>query len=327
MSAYFFEMRNPVEDLKYSLKPARYVIALSGGADSMALAVACVRLQMEHSGYRFVAVHVEHGLRGEESLRDRDFVVQFCKACNLEYVVKSVDVPGRVKETGQSVEEAARELRYRALTDVAMRVAARKILTAHHADDQAETVLLHMVRGAGIRGLGAMKKDNGFIARPLLNYSKQELVEYCQQSCVNWVEDSTNNDVEFSRNYVRQKVMPLLLQLNPQTVDHLCQLANLAREDEEVLQQWANQLLTERLQGDALDVRDWHLVPKAIRRRILRNWLAKLHVEGVTLAHINAVDNLILTGTSNKEVALPGITVRYAYHGVYGLRDKQHIRH
>lgn len=292
----------------------------------MALAVACLKLSMENPAYAFVAVHVNHGLRGAESDGDQAFVEAFCSACHLQCVVKKVDVATKVKVTGQSVEEAARELRYRALTEAAMQNMARKILTAHHANDQAETVLMRLIRGSGMKGLGAMRRDNGFVLRPLLDFTKAELEEYCRNNGVNWVEDSSNQDLDYSRNYLRQRLMPLLEKLNPHMVYQLCKLAESAQEDEEVLQELAEQLAKERFCGDQLNVQDWHMLPAAVCKRVIRKWLMQFGMEP-NWAHTNAVHNLILTGTSNKEVALPGVTVKYAYHMIYALLNKQHIRY
>ncbi len=316
---------NLVWELKKYLSPARYVLALSGGADSVALALACGQLQQENSNYEFVAVHVEHGLRGDEGVRDSKFVEGFCKEHNLECIVKSVDVPGRVKLTGQSVEEAARDLRYRALMDVAMQKAAKKILTAHHANDQAETVVLRLVRGAGTRGLGAMRRDNGIVVRPLLDFSKAELVKYCQEHKTGWVEDSTNRDVEYSRNYVRLEIMPRLEKLNANVVNTLCQTANALQEDEDYLGNLAERLGKKIISGEELETKDWGLYPLPIRKRVLRRWLGRFSV-APTAQHIESLDKLITTGTSGKELALPGVTVKYAYHRIYALREAVHIR-
>lgn len=316
---------NVVWELKKYLSPARYVLALSGGADSVALALACEKLQQENSDYEFVAVHVEHGLRGEEGVRDKQFVEDFCQQHNLECIVKSVDVPGRVKLSGQSVEEAARDLRYRALMDVALQKAAKKILTAHHANDQAETVILRLVRGAGTRGLGAMQRDNGFVVRPLLDFSKEELVKYCEDHQAKWVEDSTNKDLEYRRNYVRQEIMPLLTKLNANVVYTLCQTANALQEDDNYLSTLAERLGQKIIVEDELVTTDWHLYPLPVRKRVLFRWLGKLGLQP-TSQHIESLEKLITTGTTGKELALPGLTLKYAYRKVYALRDILHIR-
>lgn len=315
-----------VSALQECLFPNKYVLAFSGGADSVALTLAAVELHKLNRAYDFVAVHVEHGLRGEESLRDMEFAETFCKGYDLSCVVKRVDVPARIQLTGDSVEKAARDLRYRALLDVAVNQGAQKIVTAHHANDQVETMLLHLVRGSGLRGLGAMRKENSLLVRPFLDFTKQELVEYCQVRGATWVEDSSNSDTEFSRNYLRSEVVPLLEKLNPALVQNLCQTAKSLQEDEELLEDFAGSVLRKRVDEDVLRTDDWKKLPLAVRKRVIKLWLQKYHVEP-NWTHISNVDRLIITGTSNKELALPGMTVIYAYHKLFVARIAQHIRH
>lgn len=315
-----------VSALQECLSPDRYVLAFSGGADSVALTLAALELHKLNSSYDFVAVHVEHGLRGEESLRDMEFVETFCKDHDLSCVVKRVDVPARVQLTGDSVEKAARDLRYRALLNVTVHYAAKKIVTAHHANDQAETILLHLVRGSGLRGLGGMHKESSLVVRPFLGFAKQELVEYCRAHGATWVEDSSNSDTEFSRNYLRSEVVPLLEKLNPALVQNLCQTALSLQEDEELLEDFAENVLKKRVEGDVLRTDDWSKLPLAVRKRVIKLWLQKYYAEP-NWTHISNVDKLIINGTSNKELALPGITVVYAYRKLFVVRSAQHVRH
>ncbi len=302
------------------------MIAFSGGADSTALALAAVELHKSDAYHDFVAVHVEHGLRGDEGLRDMEFAKRFCQDRALSCQVKRVDVPARVRLTGDSVEKAARDLRYRALLDVAISEGAKKIITAHHANDQAETLLLHLVRGSGLKGLGGMQRETPLVLRPFLDFSKQELVEYCRSLGAAWVEDGSNNDIDYSRNYLRREVMPLLLKLNPMVVQNLCQTAKTLQEDETVLNEVAEKVLQQRVVGDELATEDWVVMPVAVRKRVIKLWLMKYRVEP-SWTHISNLDRLITNGTSNKELALPGVTVRYAYRKIVISRNAQHIRH
>jgi len=315
-----------VSALRECLPPNKYVLAFSGGADSVALTLAAAELHKLDESYTFVAVHVEHGLRGEEGLRDMEFVEGFCQSHNLSCVVKRVDVPARVRLTGDSVEKAARDLRYAVLQDEVIRQGAGKIVTAHHANDQAETVLLHLVRGSGLRGLGGMRKESQLVVRPFLDFTKRELVEYCRFQGENWVEDSSNIDTEFSRNYLRQEVVPLLEKLNPALVQNLCQTAKSLQEDEDFLEGLAGSILQKREEQDVLHTDDWDKLAPAVRKRVLKFWLLKYHVEPNWI-HISNVDRLIINGISNKKLALPGITVIYAYRKLFVGRSVQHIRH
>jgi len=318
-------MKKLIEEIRKYVVPGKYVIAFSGGSDSVALTFGCAQLQKSDDSYAFMAGHIEHGLRGEEAERDAEFAQTFCQQIGMDCKVVHVDVPSRIKLTGESIEDAARTLRYRALMNMSTSFCAKRILTAHHANDQAETILFRLVRGAGMRGLGAMHQDNGFVLRPLLGFTKIELEEICKRENLLWVEDSSNNDVEYSRNYIRKEVFPLLEKLNPNIVGNMCQCAKILQEDEDALSAWADKFAKKWIQGNELQTADWHLMPLAVRKRIIRSWLYRLGCEP-SMTHTEAVDKLILTGTSNKELALPGLTVRYAYHKVHGERIVKHIR-
>lgn len=318
-------MKDVFQEVKKNISAGCYVLAVSGGIDSICLADICFRLKKENSTYNFLVVHVEHGLRGKESQRDADFVSEFCKINNLEYVVKHVDVPKRVAQTGESIEEAARKLRYEVLFDEAKRINSQRILTAHHANDQAETVLLRLVRGSGGKGLGAMHQDTGKILRPLLDCSREEIENYCQERKLQWVNDSTNDDIEFSRNFVRKKIFPCLEKLNPNFVGVICQTAIHLQNDEKILDNMSENILINLLENDKLKTKNWQNLFPAIRTRILQKWLIKFGCT-VNATHIEALDKLILNGTSKKELALPGLTIEYAYHKLYVEKNKQHIR-
>lgn len=318
-------MKNVLQEIKKHVKHGKYVLAVSGGRDSIALANACVELKSSDSGYEFLVVHVEHGLRDEESYRDAKFVEKFCSNRKLPFQVKHVNVLERVKKYGESIEEAARKLRYDILFAVANEYGANRVITAHHANDQAETVLLRLIRGAGSKGLGAMHIDNGSVLRPLLGCTREEIECYCKDNNLQWVDDSSNENVEFSRNFLRKEVFPLLKKLNSHVVNVLCQAAGHLQEDEDCLTGLANEYFDKMVKGNDLSVMEWEKIPLAIRKRVLRQWLLQFDCE-LSAVHIDAVDKMVLTGTSQKELALPGLTIRYAYHKLYVEKNKQHIR-
>ena len=215
------------------LADSRLVAAVSGGPDSLALLHALHCIRDSHSLSLFVA-HVDHGLR-TNSAQDADFVRERAAALGLPCTVIAVDVPRR--PDGSFSEAAARDARYRALTSVAAQTGASVIATGHTADDQAETVLLHAVRGAGLAGLRAMSIlsdapiDDGAgvrLFRPLLGVGRSETQAYCRELGLSPLQDGTNDDVRIPRNLVRLKVVPLLERLNPQAVAALARLADTA---------------------------------------------------------------------------------------------------
>lgn len=209
----------------------RLLLALSGGADSVALL-----LMLLEQGVQPVAAHCNFHLRGEESQRDEDFVRQLCLERGVELHVQHFDTLQECQRTGESIEMAARRLRYTWFEELRQQEGLDYICTAHHRDDQAETVLLNLVRGSGLAGLRGMRPIQGRIYRPLLSlYSRDDLQAYLRQRSQAWVEDSSNADTHYQRNLVRHDLIPLLQQLNPQAVTHIAESATYLQEAEEQL--------------------------------------------------------------------------------------------
>ena len=185
------------------------VVAVSGGADSMALLDLLLHLQ-ERRALSLHVAHFEHGIRGEASREDADYVAAFCRARGVACSVEAADVPQYAKECRMSLETAARELRYAFLRRVRACVGAQAIAVAHHADDQAETVLQHILRGAGLHGLVGMTPRTGDVVRPLLACTKEELVAHCAAHGIEVRHDATNDAAEARRNYLRLEILPRL---------------------------------------------------------------------------------------------------------------------
>lgn len=232
------------------IEPGDFVLAgVSGGADSVCMLLLLLAYQSKCS-YTLQAVHVEHGIRGEESRQDEAFVKALCEEHGVCCRSFAVDAPDYAKRRGIGLEEAARELRYDCYARAAKESGARrvKVALAHHADDNAETVLFQMVRGSGIRGLGGMRPmrrmdDAAFIIRPLLAVSRSEIEAYLEECRQPYRVDATNLDTEYSRNRIRHKVIPELTAVNPGAVSHITRTAGmllamsdyLAKETERIL--------------------------------------------------------------------------------------------
>lgn len=211
------------------LSPDRlYLVALSGGADSIALA-----LMMKEAGLNIHALHCNFHLRGEESERDEKFVRHFCDKNDIPLYVCHFDTRTLAKEHGVSIEMEARELRYNWFAEQALKLNAEAICVAHHKDDQAETLLLNLIRGTGLRGLSAMHPDRTIkglrILRPLLGITKQEILDYLSSRQQEYVTDSTNLERDALRNRIRLDVLPLLRELNPNITDCLARTAHNVR--------------------------------------------------------------------------------------------------
>ncbi len=187
-----------------------WLLAVSGGLDSIVLAHICHSQKLP-----FAIAHCNFNLRGAESLRDKQFVHDFAQQLQVPLFVKDFDTASYIAQTGSSVQIAARELRYKWFTEVAELNRYKFIATAHHSDDNAETVLMHLFRGSGIKGLRGMLPVQGAIIRPLLHTSRQVIDAYAKQYELSWVEDSSNQADKYTRNYIRHHIFPMLQQAIP----------------------------------------------------------------------------------------------------------------
>ncbi|MDU2239621.1 MAG: tRNA lysidine(34) synthetase TilS [Paenibacillus sp.] len=217
------------------------VVAVSGGVDSTALLHIMKEIAADEGlGLHLVCAHLHHGLRGIEADRDAEFVRELAERLGIPFDLGHADVRAYMKETGKGLELAAREKRYEYLHQVAERYGASSIALAHHADDQAETVLMRLLRGSGPSGLSGMRpkrrEKNVELIRPLLRIYKTDLLQACRESGLAFVEDSSNLDKELTRNSVRLDVLPFLGQYNGQLPESLNRLAELAAAEDDYLQ-------------------------------------------------------------------------------------------
>ena len=209
------------------------LVALSGGADSVSL--LCLLLESPEVK-RLVAAHCNFHLRGEESDRDENFVRRLCEEKGVELRVKHFDTVSEARKTGESIEMAARRLRYEWFDELLEKERLDYVCTAHHRDDQIETMLLNLVRGTGLKGLRGMLPVQGRVLRPLLDMSREEIHAYLEKIGQPYVEDSTNADTNFQRNFVRHEVLPMLKKLNPQAEKHISEAMAHLRDVEQRLE-------------------------------------------------------------------------------------------
>ena len=287
----------------------QYVAAVSGGADSLALADA-----LQHCGFRFTVCHIEHGIRAEESLEDAAYVEKFCRQRGIVFCCKHVDAQELQKREKLSLEDAARRLRYRALFQCVEETGADFILTAHQKDDQAETFLLRLLRGSGTRGLGAIRFRQDIVLRPLLSLSAAELRQYCTGRGISWREDATNVDLYYTRNRIRKVLIPFLEEgFSPSVTDILCRTAEHLQTDETFLEELALTEFRKRWrtpgenQNGVLQIRKWEEVPAALRFRVLRLfWHHSGAREELSGINLDDLGNLISNHNSGKKILLPG---------------------
>jgi tRNA(Ile)-lysidine synthase len=211
-----------------------YLLGLSGGADSV-----CLFHLLKMGGYSFSAAHVNHGIRGAEADRDEEFCRKLCADSGVELHILHRDVPALAKESGTSLEEAARNVRYSFFEEIMREKNIPVLLTAHNADDNAETLLLSLVRGcspSGACGIAPTRKLGfGVVERPILACGKKDIVAFCRENSFDFVTDSTNADVSYPRNRIRQNILPELEAINPEFLAAFARFTELARADSEFL--------------------------------------------------------------------------------------------
>jgi len=217
------------------------LIGLSGGADSVCLFHILQSLKEEYR-LQLTAVHVEHGIRGEEALEDAEYVSRLCEEAGVPCYVEHIDVPKLAKEEGLSEEEMGRNVRYEIFERVAKQVGANRIAVAHHANDVAETMLFHLCRGTGLAGLCALTPVRGNIIRPLLSLNRTEIETYLQSENITYRTDSTNKDTKYTRNYIRHEILPLMENVNPKAVEHLVQTSGILNDAKSVLEDSVDRL-------------------------------------------------------------------------------------
>lgn len=276
------------------------LIALSGGADSIALLHVANR-HKERCGYQLKALHVHHGIRGEEADRDMSFCQSICKQWKIPLHTVKLDIPALAQIEKIGLEEAARKYRYRALEQYAADYGIDAIATAHTATDNLETVLLQLTRGCGsIIGIPPVR--NLYI-RPLLSATREDILHYLKEWNLPHVEDSTNESNDYSRNLIRHRVLPILLQLNPQAEAAFQRATVCSRQDNAYLDEVAAPF-AER--GKTSEIAN---LPIALRTRALKKRCEMLGLRDLSHTHLQALSHLVERGIPHSSVSLPGGSV------------------
>ncbi len=309
-----------------------FVVAVSGGADSVSLLLALRELKkLKKLNLRFVVAHFNHDLRGEESDLDAEFV----KNLTVEFDFELALAKEKISNEG-NLEQNARYARYEFLYKTAENLHAYGILTAHTLNDQAETFLHNLMRGSGLQGLGGMKaitvQSSKFkvqssneeseikLIRPLLNRATREDTEnFCRMNKVEFRYDSMNEDLKFNRVRIRKILIPMLEDFNPKIIETLAQTATLLREENEFLDFATHKFIDEKKQVDgkeeaknrtkdeSLPLKDLKDLFPSMRKRILRDWLKRQRgdLRSLDAKHFQAIENLIFSRKSGKTVELP----------------------
>lgn len=263
-------------------------VALSGGADSVALLSALCELKGEF-GFALSAAHLNHCLRGDESDRDEQFVRELCEKWGIPLFCERADVKSFSEQTGRSIELAAREIRYEFLE----RVSKGAVATAHTANDNIETVLHNMARGTGILGMCGIPPKRGRFIRPLISVTRDAVEQYCAEKGLRFCVDSTNIDEAYTRNFIRHSVVPQLLKVNSNAVKNVSQMSETLRNDADYLKSVAFDTLKGLTVGDGLDIKGLVSLHPAVASRCIAVFYEQQVGKTPEHQHIKAVTELL----------------------------------
>ena len=282
---------------RYGMDLRRPLVLVSGGPDSVALLRVVVDL-----GGEPVVLHVDHGLRGEESREDAEFVRELCRGLNVRCEVRRLGL-----EDGSNFQERAREERYRLAEEVVVRLGLRAVATGHTADDVAETVLMNLARGAGLRGLAGIPPVRGKVQRPIIGCTRREILDYLNDLDQPYRTDPTNLTSKYARNRVRLEVLPVLEELYPAAAGNIARAASLFREDLEVLEGLAGGVLERRGDEVVLPPDGLMELPPALRRHAVRLAYSSLVPDAPLPSNlVEAVLGLLEGGEGTRTLDLPG---------------------
>lgn len=306
------------------------VVGLSGGADSCALTHILTRLSGKMD-LHITAVHINHGIRGEEAERDERSAEEFCRRLNIEFIAYHCDIPSEAAKRGIGEEEAGRLVRYEKFYETAEKKNGAKTAVAHNMNDKAETLIMNLCRGAGMKGLAGIKPVGGSIIRPLIFCTRDEIEKYCDDNNIEYCTDSTNLQNEYTRNKIRNILLPWLSEnINPAAGMNMANASELLREEEEYLESKAHEQYKKLLKdsGDgfvSLNADGLASEHGVIRRRVLRIALRSLRpdMRDFGRKHTESAED-ILMGDTGRRISLPGgITVSKGYGLINILYDRE----
>lgn len=315
-------VRNNIIDNNLIKENDNIVVGVSGGADSMALLNVLMEIKKEINFNIFVA-HVNHGVRGEDALADQLFVERKAREMNVPYYFKNVDMEKHAREKKITAEEAGRELRYGFFRDILKQQGGGKIAVAHNKNDQAETLLLRIMRGTGIDGLKGMEFIAGDIIRPILNIAREDIENYINVNSVETVLDKTNLMTIYNRNKVRLELIPYIIDnFNPNIINTLWRLSSIADVDSGFLNALAEEkynliVKSETKHSIILDGTIFNREDRSIKIRVVRLMIYKLveSLQGISEQNVQSIVDLFERMETGKQLNLPaGIIGRVSYN-------------
>ena len=310
------KIKHYMEHYRMVVPGQKVVLGFSGGADSVALLHVLKELQ-DSMQFQLFAAHVNHGLRGQAAGDDAKFSEDLCRAWSIPFFLKEADVRGLAQELHQTEEQAGRLVRYDFFNEVMETVKGDKIATAHHKNDQAETILHNVIRGTGMQGLTGIKPvREGILIRPLLDVSRQEIEDYLQQSKLIYRVDATNADATYTRNRIRNQLLPTLAQdYNPNIVDSLTRMGDILRGEHDFLTGYCSSLYKEIASltpgQTVLELQKFNSCHPAVKRRLVRLAVKEVRgdLEGVSHSHVEAVIQLAASSATGARIVIPAGSV------------------
>ncbi len=305
------------ERFPFSLKGRHITVALSGGADSMAMLYALLGLR-DSLEITVSAAHFNHQIRGEEACRDEEFVKRVCRQLGIELFSDSADVPEFARNNKMSLELAARKLRYEFLE----RVAPDLIATAHTASDNLETVLLNISRGTGLKGLCGIPTVRGRFIRPICLCTRDMVEKYCTEKGIDFVTDSTNLCDDYTRNKLRHGAVPVLKSVNDSVENTVSRMTAALSEDSDYLESVADKEYAARKKTDGLCLKDFENLHLAIAKRVIMRYYGDVMGDSPDMLHINGIYSVCIDGG---RVSLPKKMAASAYDGVLKIQKQDNM--
>lgn len=299
------------------LKGEKVAVAVSGGADSVAL-LYFLSKNSNLLGIELVCLNIDHSLRGNDSEKDSAFVKEFAESLGIECVSRKVDVKAFASVQKLTIEHAARVLRYETLFELASKAGAKKICLAHHKDDQAETVLMHMFRGSGLKGATGMSFiTSDRLVRPFLYVSRREIEKYIEKNKLVFVTDESNTDTKFNRNYVRHVIVENIKKVYPAVVDNLSEFAEVCRADDDFIYSKLPKNIIKQKGKGVLILQKAEGLHSALFSRLVRNAFLKLNaLVDIEQKHIKLIKGLFSLQVG-KSIDLPNnLVAKKDYDGV-----------
>lgn len=283
----------------YPVRGKRILAALSGGADSVAL--LCLLADARDEGMiSVIAAHMDHGIR-PESAEDAAYCRGLCERLNIPFHEVRMDIPGIAESSGEGLETAARRIRYEWLRKIRIANGCDYIALAHHMDDQAETILMHLLRGTGPEGIGGMQNISGDLWRPLLGFRKRELTEYLEGKGISWREDFTNTIADTPRNALRLHAIPELEKSYPQTVRAIANYGASARIESDFISRLTDDFLRQNLSSGPFG--DLLKLPKDSEPAILRRAIRRICGSDLSHERLDAVAALCKKDRGKEEIS------------------------